>query len=66
MRQNAFSSWGKVWALGFPPKFMLFIWKVVHGILAVKDVLRRRSMDIDLECPLCKTEVETLEHLFLK
>lgn len=48
-----------------PPKFQLFIWKVLHRILAVKDALLGRKISVDPVCPLCGRELETIEHLFL-
>lgn len=62
--QPSFGLWSKVWVLGFPPRFLVFIWRVVHGILAVKDVLRRRAIDFKLECLLCGYAPETVEHMF--
>lgn len=49
-----------------PPKFLLFVWKVIHQILAVKDTLLRRNIMVDPLCPLCGQDVETIEHLFLR
>ena len=36
--------WSKLWALNVPPKFSFFIWRVVHGIIAVKASLIRRKI----------------------
>lgn len=60
-----FQLWDKVWGLGLPPKFLLFVWNVIHRILAVKDALRRRNVIVDPICPLCGLDEETIEHLFL-
>ncbi|XP_058192210.1 uncharacterized protein LOC131309618 [Rhododendron vialii] len=64
--QGRFQGWGKIWALGLPPKFLLFVWIVIHRILAVNDALLRRNITVDLLCPLCGQDVETIEHLFLQ
>ncbi|KAI8540477.1 hypothetical protein RHMOL_Rhmol09G0267000 [Rhododendron molle] len=36
----------ELWGLDLPPKFQLFIWKVLHRIIVVKDVLLRRNIQI--------------------
>lgn len=52
--------WKKVWAMGLSLKYGLFIWKVLHGILAVKGWgLRRRNMVNDDFCSICGVDVET-------
>ena len=63
---SVFSMWFKLWALKLPPKYVLFIQKVLHRILAVKDVLVRRKIGMDLLCPRCKIHPETIELLFLQ
>lgn len=55
----------KFWAFNLPSKYGLFIWKVVHCILAVKDGLSRRNLARDDLCGLCGREVETVDHVFL-
>lgn len=60
-----FTLWSKLWAFNLPPKYGLFIWKVLHGILAVKDGLRRRNLSNDVSCSLCGEMAETIDHLFL-
>lgn len=62
--QSRFEKWGKVWGLGLLPKFKLVIWKVLHRILAVKDALLKRNINVESGCPLCEKEVEMVEHLF--
>ena len=64
--QQIIFNWKKLWALKFPPKYSLFIWKVIHGILAVKDTLLKRKVDVCPLCPRCSDEIETIEHLFLR
>lgn len=39
-----FGCWGIVWGLNLPPKLGLFIWKVIHRILAIKEELLRRKL----------------------
>lgn len=42
-----------MWGLNLPPKFALFIWKVIHRILPVREVLVRKGMVEDVLCPVC-------------
>lgn len=54
---------GKIWGLGLPPKFILLVWKVVHLILATKDVLLRRKIEVPPQFPMCGEKPETIEHM---
>lgn len=36
--------WKRLWACNLPPKYALFLWKVLHPIIAVKDSLKRRNI----------------------
>lgn len=51
--QIRFDKRGKVWGLGLPPKFQLFIWKVLHRIIAVKDALLQWNIYVEPGFPLC-------------
>lgn len=55
-----------MWGLNLPPKFALFIWKVIHRILPVREVLVRKGMVEDVLCPVCGLGRESLEHLFFE
>ncbi|KAI8558271.1 hypothetical protein RHMOL_Rhmol04G0077800 [Rhododendron molle] len=50
--------------LNLPTKFALFIWKVLHRILPVRQVLIRRGIGMNALCPVCGLEEESIEHLF--
>ena len=54
---GTFPLWNHLWALKFPPKFSLFIWKLSHRILAVKVNLLRRNIDTNPSCP-CNADPE--------
>lgn len=58
--------WKKNWSLKLPPKFALFLWKVVHRILPVMVVLGKRFKVEDVRCPVCEKDLETIEHLFFQ
>ena len=63
-QQEDFTLWPQLWASKLPAKYALFIWKVLHRILPVKDALFRRQIDIDARCPRCQQQGESIEHLF--
>lgn len=39
---------------------------MIHQIIAVKDALIRRNIEVDPECLVCGQGVETIEHLFFQ
>ncbi|XP_021761825.1 uncharacterized protein LOC110726663 [Chenopodium quinoa] len=53
-----------IWGLNIPPKWSLFLWKLVMNGLAVKSNLRYRGVDIEGDCDSCGMEEEDLQHLF--
>ncbi|XP_021865633.2 uncharacterized protein [Spinacia oleracea] len=56
--------WGMLWKSDLLPKWKVFIWKIMHRAIAVKARLRRRGMDVDGMCCLCKSQEENEDHLF--
>lgn len=58
--------WEVLWALNLHPKYGMFIWKVLHRIIAAKDGLRRRRIIEESSCVFCGSAEETVDHLFLQ
>ncbi|CAN6555765.1 unnamed protein product [Malus baccata var. baccata] len=57
--------WKSVWKLKVPPKIRTFMWKTLHEALAtMKNLYIRRSSPSPI-CPLCNSQDESIEHLFL-
>ncbi|XP_056691898.1 uncharacterized protein [Spinacia oleracea] len=56
--------WGMLWKSDLLPKWKVFIWKIMHRAIAVKARLRKRGMDVDGVCCLCKSQEENEDHLF--
>jgi len=52
-----------VWTINTLPRIQAFLWKCCHDSIGVKDCLVARGMDIDLVCPLCHNDVETISHV---
>ncbi|XP_071723967.1 uncharacterized protein [Rutidosis leptorrhynchoides] len=47
-----------------PPHVRTFCWHLCKGLLATKDNLVRRGMNLPLQCPVCDCDNETILHLF--
>lgn len=48
------------------PKIKNFIWRLLIGALPTSSNLRKRGLGISSFCPICCSEIESLEHLFLE
>ncbi|CAN1266151.1 Putative ribonuclease H protein At1g65750 [Linum perenne] len=41
-------------------------WKMAHNILATRQALRRRGIDLGVRCGICAGATETMEHIFFE
>jgi hypothetical protein len=57
--------WGKLWKLKCPAKTRLFMWNVLNNKVSTWDILQKRNFSGPGWCTLCKSEGETIVHLFL-
>ncbi|CAL5402107.1 unnamed protein product [Camellia sinensis] len=55
--------WNSIWALDIPPKIRHFWWRVCHNLSATKLGLFRRKCASSGECPICRKDDESVEHL---
>ena len=54
-----------LWSLRILPKWKHFIWKLLWTGIATKSNLgRRRGLQISMDCDLCGSQEEDLQHLF--
>lgn len=60
-----FDHWKVLWKLKIPSKLKFHWWRIIKGIIPVRDILSRRGIEIDSTCPLCTKQTETIRHLFL-
>lgn len=51
-----------------PHKTEALVWQLVHGSATVKmELVKRGMMKVeDTMCPICKNELETVDHLFIR
>eukprot|EP00253_Pinus_taeda_P007952 PITA_07952 len=59
--------WAKqLWKLKCPPKSKILFWCILRGKIPTWENLQSRFLQGPGRCTLCKTEAETVNHLFLK
>ncbi|XP_060965447.1 uncharacterized protein LOC115720378 [Cannabis sativa] len=64
-REVAPSLWTKLWNSKIPERLKFLWWCILSKALPIRSVIGRRFPIEDECCPLCGTETETMEHLFL-
>ncbi|XP_065639085.1 uncharacterized protein LOC136071559 [Quercus suber] len=58
---NSFSgSW--IWKLQSLPRIQMFIWRCMRNSIGVKECLARRGISLDISCPLCLEQPESITH----
>ncbi|PWA82942.1 hypothetical protein CTI12_AA174550 [Artemisia annua] len=60
------SFWKHVWNLKTLPKIKYFRWKVCSNALATQENLSRRGCHCSPMCPICFTDIETVEHMLFE
>ena len=63
---NSGFRWDKIWGMEVPNKVKMFIWRLFHNSLAVRQNLVRRGMKVNTLYPMCQRLDEDLGHLFFK
>jgi len=59
--------WGhSIWSWNVPLKIKCFIWLVLHNRILTWDNLRRRDWKGSGICSLCRTNMESIPHLFIQ
>ncbi|KAM0008293.1 putative RNA-directed DNA polymerase [Helianthus debilis subsp. tardiflorus] len=64
---NSAGSWFVMdWCLWVPTKCNIHVWRMEMNKLLTGDALRKRNIAIeDLTCPLCNSEEESVDHVFI-
>ena len=57
-------SW--IWHIDIMPKLKMFLWQLCHASLPTRGTLLKRELQINPLCPLCRDDIEDMEHLFLR
>lgn len=57
--------WQEFGKLKVPPRFMLFIWTLLHQAIPFSYVLKHHGVGSDGSCVFCHEVEESLDHLFL-
>lgn len=56
-------NWQRLWILLIPLKVKNLIWRVYHNCLPTLDNLRKKHVEVDPQCPVCRTEEKSLDHI---
>lgn len=56
--------WRNLCKCKYPPKVKNFMWRAMSGVLAVKQRLRSRGIVLDTTCQVCRTQQESICHVF--
>ncbi|CAN0846303.1 LINE-1 retrotransposable element ORF2 protein [Linum grandiflorum] len=59
------SFWKTIWGRSLPPKLKIFLWKIFTNSLPLNLPLSTRISNVQPSCPVCSSESESREHLFL-
>ena len=52
-----------IWKVVSLPKIISFLWLCMHKSVPVRDVLVDRGMGCSRLCPVCKNQIESIDHL---
>lgn len=58
--------WKHIWPINVPPKIKCFLWRACHEAIGVCHELNKRIQNINPECHLCKSSMETVLHCLIQ
>lgn len=58
--------WSSIWHAPCPNKVKQFLWRMAHNSLPLCTNLKRKGVDIDTLCPVCKRRDEDGSHLLFQ
>ncbi|KAL8128645.1 LOW QUALITY PROTEIN: hypothetical protein V2J09_017800 [Rumex salicifolius] len=61
---NDISFFDAIWKFKVPERIRTFVWLAARGCILTNEERRRRHLTDVVTCPICKTELESLSHLF--
>lgn len=57
--------WKRVWGIETIPRHKVFLWRLLHKALPVRDELYKKGIRCPLMCPRCESGIENINHLFI-
>ncbi|KAM6589905.1 hypothetical protein CsatA_012510 [Cannabis sativa] len=63
---GAESQWQNLWKMQVPTEVQHLVWRAMTGCLPTKVQLSTKHVHVDLTCPLCNIEVETISHVLMQ
>ena len=58
--------WKKTWHLNIPAKGRIFAWRLCKDAIPTMLNLNKRRVQVEPICPLCKGDMESVEHAIFK
>ncbi|KAJ9186921.1 hypothetical protein P3X46_002438 [Hevea brasiliensis] len=58
--------WRKLWSLKVPPKSRNLVWRACNVVLPTADLLKRKGVDLDVICRLCRQQDESIFHVMVQ
>ena len=59
------SFWNQFWNIKTVQKIKLFLWRICHNAVPVKENLLKRRIASSSVCSICNSDIETVEHALL-
>uniref|UniRef100_A0A803PLI3 Reverse transcriptase domain-containing protein n=1 Tax=Cannabis sativa TaxID=3483 RepID=A0A803PLI3_CANSA len=63
---GADKKWQQLWLLDIPGKVKHMLWRALSGCLPTKVQLDTKHVNVDLTCPLCHVDIETIFHVLMQ
>uniref|UniRef100_A0A803NYV7 Uncharacterized protein n=1 Tax=Cannabis sativa TaxID=3483 RepID=A0A803NYV7_CANSA len=57
--------WRSLWKTKVPPKVIHFVWKAITGCLPTRTQLYTKHVPVQLDCPCCSREEESIFHVLV-
>ena len=57
--------WKMLWKSKMHERLKLLLWRIVCKSLLIREILNKRFPILDISCPVCGEDVETIEHIFI-
>lgn len=57
--------WNAIWRISVLPKIKNFLWRMLHNVLPTCVILVQKQVAVQVLCPVCEQEPESIEHVLL-